>query len=214
MKVYSQQDFSDCVAAPYPVVVKQADGTSLQVLGKGNSQYHMATTLDGYPVVRNAEGIYEYAVKNRENKWVASGKRASDPGDRKQREKRLLTSLSGEIFGSPAEDVAAAFPEKTAALQSEVLTEKVFPSYGTRKVLLLLIKYSDLENTYTVSDLDELINEANYRGTGSFSDYFYQASGGKLTIDADVFGWYTAANDYYYYRWNDEGSEVARVFAS
>jgi M6 family metalloprotease-like protein len=214
LRSYPQPVLSHSAATPWPVDGKKTDGKELKIPGRGNSLHHLATIPDGYPVVMNTGGFYEYAVKNGDNKWTGSEILASDPEDHRQGEKQFLTSLSREISVSTLDGPNSAISGMTDVLKAGSMAEKAMPVSGTVKILVLLIRYTDLANTYAVSDFDDLMNEANYHGTGSFMDYFYQASGGQLNLSADVFGWYSAANGSDYYRWKDEGSGVERTYAS
>ncbi len=48
-------------ADPAPIEFIQPDGTSLSILLKGDEFIHWATTLDGYTILSNTQGFYEYA---------------------------------------------------------------------------------------------------------------------------------------------------------
>jgi M6 family metalloprotease-like protein len=63
--------------------------------------------------------------------------------------------------------------------------------------------------THTVTEFDNLMNQSNFNGTGSFRDFYSASSFSQLTLNTDVFGWYTAANNSSYYA-DDNGRIVAR----
>ena len=46
-----------------PMLVTQSDGTTLTLRLVGDEFFHYNTTADGYTVLRNSVGSYEYAVK-------------------------------------------------------------------------------------------------------------------------------------------------------
>lgn len=48
-------------ASPLPVKVKQADGSSITIVGKGTPIVHYTETVDGYSLIKNKKTIYEYA---------------------------------------------------------------------------------------------------------------------------------------------------------
>ena len=49
-------------ADPTPIQVTQPDGTTVTVALHGDEFFHFTTTLDGYTVVKNAQGFYTYAM--------------------------------------------------------------------------------------------------------------------------------------------------------
>ena len=48
-------------ASPYPVTITQPDGTTLTVILKGDEFHHYHTTEDGFLIVKDKEGIFNYA---------------------------------------------------------------------------------------------------------------------------------------------------------
>jgi len=46
---------------PDPVTILQPDGSELTIVGHGNIDENYTETIDGYTVVKNNKGIYEYA---------------------------------------------------------------------------------------------------------------------------------------------------------
>src|SRR5690349_3599403 len=86
---------SRCAASPEPLEVKQPDGTVLTVIGQGNSLINYAETVDGYSVVRNKSGVYEYARPALDGGFIPSGIKAHNPTARNNSEK---TYLSAQTF--------------------------------------------------------------------------------------------------------------------
>ncbi|WP_339812931.1 M6 family metalloprotease domain-containing protein [uncultured Imperialibacter sp.] len=198
---------SNCPASPYAVEVTQPDNSKLRVVGKGNMANHHTETEDGYTVVKNAKGIYEYAAL-KDGKLAPSGTKASNPSAREASSKSFLNSQPKHLRGAISKSASSNSPMNVNQSNSPGI-EYAFPTAGTRKVLVILIKYPDLANTYTGTDFDDMMNEVNYNSTGSFRDYFLKVSDGELDVDADVFGWYTAENNYEYYG-DENGDNVAR----
>ena len=54
--LYSQHTISNCPASPYPVEISQPDGTRILVQGHGSEEFHYATTIDGYTIIKNEDG--------------------------------------------------------------------------------------------------------------------------------------------------------------
>jgi M6 family metalloprotease-like protein len=199
---------SNCPASPYAVEITQPDNSKLRIVGKGNMANHHTETEDGYTVVKNAKGIYEYA-ELKDGKLTPSGTKASSPSSREAASKSFLNSHPKYLRAAVSKSASNNSPMAVVQGTSPGI-EYAFPTEGTRKVLVILIKYPDLANTYTGTDFDDMMNEVNYNGTGSFRDYFLKVSDGELDVDADVFGWYTAENDYDYYGEENNDDNLAR----
>ncbi len=189
--------------SPYPVNVYQPDGSRLIIYGVGDEFNHFSVTEDGFTVLKNEDGFYEFAHVGKFGNLNSSGFRARNIPERNDLDRLFLQSIPKYLSG-----------ESTSILPKYSVTEEVpqnaFPSEGTQKVLMLLIEYPDLESTYSESEFDGLMNESNYNGNGSFKDYYFQASDGDLSLNVDVFGWYVSQEDYFYYG-DDNESDRARI---
>ncbi|CAD5256763.1 MULTISPECIES: M6 family metalloprotease domain-containing protein [unclassified Imperialibacter] len=208
LRAQSGLDPSNCPASPYAVEITQPDNSKLRVVGKGNMANHHTETEDGYTVVKNARGIYEYA-EIKEGRLAPSGTKASNPSGRDASSKSFLNSQPKHLRDAISRSASSNSPMNVNQSNSPGI-EYAFPTAGTRKVLVILIKYPDLANTYTVTDFDDMMNEVNYNTTGSFRDYFLKVSGNELDVDADVFGWYEAENSHDYYGEENNDDNLAR----
>ncbi len=185
---------TSCVASTEQLTLLQPNGTSITIVGKGNLHNHWTETVDGYSVVRNKTGNYEYATKINGN-LSPSGILVTNPANRSFVEATYASSLtkstkpdSSPLKGSILSQVARQIQNKT------------FPTTGNIRVLALLIDYPDLINVIPASDFDSLLYGANYlSGDGSFKTFYETSSGGQLTVDVDVRGWYRASNNFQYY---------------
>ena len=61
-------------ADPTPIQVTQPDGTTVTVALHGDEFFHFTTTLDGYTVVKNAQGFYTYAMLDGDNLAASRGR--------------------------------------------------------------------------------------------------------------------------------------------
>jgi M6 family metalloprotease-like protein len=179
--------------SPYPITIQQKDGSYISVIGKGNQSNSWTETLDGYSVILN-NGVYEYAAKSN-GKLVPSGIKASDRKLRPNSETKFLEEIPKSLMS----DLSDGNNSIRASQSLTGTASRSFPISGSRKTILLLIKYPDLPNTYSAATLKDMMNLPDYRGTGSFRDYYLKSSYGKLDVETDVFGWYTAAQPYAYY---------------
>ncbi|MEQ9353308.1 MAG: CUB domain-containing protein [Vicingaceae bacterium] len=185
---------SNCIASPIPVDILQADSTSITIVGKGNMNNNWTETTDGYSVVRNNAGIYEYA-KKQSGELVPDGVKARNPNSRTVAEQNYLVNVSLSLKPD-------LNPLKSSVLNQvkKQIQNKTFPASGNIKVLALLIDYPDLTNTYDTSDFDSLLYGVNFRnGDGSFKVFYETSSDSQLTVDVDVYGWFRADSNYLYY---------------
>jgi M6 family metalloprotease-like protein len=188
---------SNCPASPEPIEISQPDGSRLWVIGKGNMELSYTETVDGYTIVKNTEGIFEYAIRNSEGDLLPSGIRASNTNERGKAADAKLNAIGKHLRLS--EEKASALLATNRQIISSLQTASVnagFPTTDTNKVLVILIQYPDLPSTFTRQDFENFMNQAGYLGTGSFSDYYREASFGKLILQSDVVGWFTAKKAY------------------
>lgn len=185
---------SNCIASPDPLVITQADQTQITVVGKGNMNNNWTESVDGYTIVKNSNGIYEYAhLVNGD--LQASGVKARDPQQRTTSELSFVSSLTPSIKPMPNALKGSVLNQVRKQIQN-----KTYPTTGSIRVLALLIEYPDLQSTFLQSDFDSLFGGVNYpTGHGSFKTYFETASSGQLTVTVDVMGWFMADSNYRYY---------------
>ncbi|RDC65538.1 hypothetical protein AHMF7616_04168 [Adhaeribacter pallidiroseus] len=205
------QQISNCQASPYPIMVKQADGSPLTIIGKGNLLNSWTETIDGYTVV-NRNNNYEYARKIK-GQLVPSGIAARNTEARKPTEiaflQKITKSIKPDVSLPSASNSPALYNAKPKPSGKHHLGT---PRTGRIKTLLILIKYPDMANTYSPTNFYNLMNHSEFQGLGSFKDFYYQSSVGSLFIETDVVGWYTAAHSYASYgRHNGDQRATALV---
>lgn len=71
--------------------------------------------------------------------------------------------------------------------------------------LCILIRTPDIAATYQAPSFDSLLFSSGIYPTGSMNEYFLECSYGIFGVEGQVAGWYTAANNYSYYTWNNYG---------
>jgi immune inhibitor A len=70
------------------------------------------------------------------------------------------------------------------------------PTDEPRRVLVLLVDFSDHPHTHERAGFDQLLFG---RGTRSMRDYYLEVSYGRLTVEGEVAGWYRLDKAYSYY---------------
>jgi len=92
--LFGQIYFGGVPAYPYVTEYKQPDGSTLNIIMKGDEMVNWAVTEDGYSLIKNPinQG-WEYAVVNSKNDMISSGMLAHNPTERNQSELLFLPSI-------------------------------------------------------------------------------------------------------------------------
>ena len=170
-------------AYPGLITVKQPSGKTVSIYLRGDEHSHWGETPDGYTLLRDAEGFWAFARATAEGGIEASALRydgSSLAAERAGIRKGLRPSRS---ISQP--DVQQSGVHKAKKLQ----VSNSFPTKGKHKLLMLLINYNDTETLYTQADFQNVMNQENYAGTGSFRDYYLEQSFGQLDIETIVTPW-------------------------
>lgn len=183
-------------AYPFPFDVLQADSTLLKVKLHGDEWFNWLSVEDGYRIIKNNDGFFEYANILKSGKIVPSGVRAFNPLDRGTEETEYLKKIQPGSGFSPKEILAIRQSYFSSYLKSNV-SSTYFPSVGQQKLLVILVSFSDTRASYSRDDFDNLLN--GYDRSGSFRDYYLENSGGQLDIISTVTEWVTVPNSKSYY---------------
>ncbi len=189
-------------ASPKQITYKQPDGSLINITLKGDAAIHWAISDDGYTLLSNPNGFYEYAKLDENENMISTGIKASNTVNRKSNETAILQSIPKGINYSEKQIKQKLSNYKATKKDGNQL--KSFPSTGTQNNLVLMIEFPDLAFSNSVTDVDNLMNQSNYGGIGSFKDFYYKNSNGKLTVNTTVDGIYVATHNHDYYGQNDE----------
>ncbi len=190
-------------AYPRPITIKQPDGSVITVVLKGDEHLKWAQTIDGYTVMRNNNGIYEYAIKGSNGDLVLSGKVACDVALRNDSENSFLTKIPKELFYSKPQLSLV----KSIRKIRENEQKRTFPTVGTRKLVCILMGFKDQPFTKTQANFNNLFNQVGYStegATGSVKDYYNENSYSQFNLSVTVAGPYTSAKPMKYYGGNDD----------
>ena len=201
--IHTSAQRSNCPALPIVNELKQPDGTSISLIGVGNEAIHYLETSEGYTVLKNQEGVYEFAIPDQNGNLTTSGIKAING---------VLTKIEipKHLRYSPAQQslMLQLFEEnnKTGESYGKAGNPNPFPPKGDRKVIVILVEYPDLRATVSKENFELLLNQPDYNGTGSFKDYYKAASNGQLNLTSIVYGWVMADSGYKYYGRNSSPS--------
>ena len=201
--LFAQSD-NGIPAYPEPVSYRQPDGSLLTVTLKGDAAIRWAETPDGYKILQNPDGFYYYAVEDMAKGMVASTVRVSEAGIRSESERKFVSTLNPSVFFSSSY-IQQRLSSRLGMLKSAGTPAKAFPTKGNRKLIAILVNFSDVKMTRNNNDFYRLFNEKGYSvngASGSVADYFNDNSFGSMSLTVDVAGPYTVSNSMAYYGQN------------
>lgn len=217
-------------ARPRKIQVKQPDGTTLVVTIKGDENFHFASTLDGMPLVKRADGAYCYATLDANGKLMASNQLAHNQAEHQAVEANFV-SANNQTFSTVrslgAERAAKRNAARVARLQkrnpqafSKNGLHKMAPATGgegvgvtgKRKGLVILVNFKDKKmlSNHNQTEWNNFFNQEGYSNGGNYGsvhDYFYNQSYGKFSLDFDVVGPVTVSKNMAYYGGNDSNGD-------
>ena len=126
-------------ADPTPIVVTQPDGSTLTVVLHGDEFFHFTTTADGYTVVKDAAGYYNYAILDGD-RLVSSGRQARDLIHRNAGDRSFLATISKRITSPAGLNAGRKMMGRRNAAMRRVGAEGMM-DYENFKGLIILINY-------------------------------------------------------------------------
>ncbi len=193
-------------APPFSITYSQPDGTTLEMFNRGDEYVHWGETLDGYTVLSNEQGYKVYAQVDKNGDIYPSEVIAHNSSSRNTEE---LTFLSNqERYLNFSDTQIERLLSNTVANSRNRMGG--FPTTGVNNLLVILANFTDTNTTYSASSFNNLMNQDNYSGHGSFKQFYLENSWGQLTINSTVVGWVTLPHDHDYYGPESRWGEFAR----
>ena len=199
--------------------VKQSDGTELTVMLSGDESLHYYSTIDGKPLIREANGDFSYATFTPEGQFVSTECLAHDAEYRTLFEKNLVASIDYEgmmvSLNSAHKARSAKFRAAAQKAGSQITPE------GDVNIAVVLVQFKDVKFTYTKEDINNVLNTEGYKlenpfaeSVGSARDYFIAQSDGKFRPNFMVTDIVTLDNNMSYYGGNDaDGDDKKASYA-
>src|SRR5574344_3137167 len=209
-------------ASPFPITVTQPDGTTITVRLHGDEFLHW-TTCGNNLVTRASDGYYYYATFNAAGVSVKGTKKVSSA---------VSSSSDGSNIIPPASAVQNAmnmrkqvYAKNLEMNKMAVSTKSGLPSYasssassmtqGTKKFLVLLIQFTDLQfvESSPLTAFDNLMNQTGYSvngATGSVKQYYTENSSSAFNPVFTVIGPLTLSHGYAYYGESSSSSNDLR----
>lgn len=169
------------IAYPFPVEIIQPDGTKITIVQKGDEYLKWAQTVDGYSILRNSKGIYEYVTLDANNDMVPSGVQARNLSERSTSDLLLLNKTKKGLTYSKSQIGLM----KSISLMKQENALKSFPTKGTRKLVCILMGFTDKAFTKTKADFENLFNQVGYNtdgASGSVNDFYKECYYNQLDL--------------------------------
>ena len=194
-------------AESIPVQVRQADGSVITVILRGDEHINWYTTLDGVLLVQGADNNYYIGKVEKSGNLIATKQLAHEALTRSQAERNLIAKQDKEKFFAYVNKIAE---ESENAYDNSPLTRgpiidsgyggvPYFPHTGSPKALVILAEFQD--TTFTIQDTKKvftnyLMNEEHFTDSRygqnlnykSVRGYFKDCSYGQFTPIFDVVG--------------------------
>lgn len=181
-------------ASPHVSTTQQPDGTRFRSRAFGDEWAHGVETVEGYTVVRRANGVWEYAARGADNRLRGSGRVVGR--DRPGRLPKHLRDEAQMAQGAALADTAA-LPDSTASEPSTVAaSSSLLPPATTHRSLVLLVSFRDQAPVQTTA---AQWNDRFFGASGSLKDYYEEVSYSAFTVapaaesdgtpDDGVVGW-------------------------
>ena len=193
-------------AQSIPVLVKQADGTTITVILQGDEHINWYIALDGTLLVQGSDNNYYVGRVANNGHLTATKQLAHEPAFRSQTERSLIQKQDKERFYSYVRDVAAQSenaynesPMTRISIGASSDGVAYFPHTGSPKALVILAEFTDtlftIQNTKQVFT-NYLMNEGHFTETSygqnlnykGVRGYFKDCSYGLFTPAFDVVG--------------------------
>ena len=179
------------IAYPGLVDFKQPDGEIVKIRMKGSESLKWAESEDGYTLLYDTAGNLVYAELDAKGDLSASNLIATNIASRPAEVAKKLQSTPKRLTFSPSQ-MSMANQVRQARAKQMVVTPNS-PVIGTRKMLLILVEFSDYSFKKSKNDFDKLMNQLNYTDGGRYGsvrDYFKENSFDQLDLVTDVVGIY------------------------
>lgn len=180
------------------------DGDSVLYIRLFGDEYHKhAETLDGYSLIQK-NNLWYYAEKDNSGDLIASPYKLSS--FKSQGLTQFLERIPKHLKADNQ------YPTLSRSNISGHSTRAGGAAIGERKILIILMQYTDLKFVKSNEDFDNLFNSVGYKedgAMGSVFDYYTDVSYGQLKLSCDIIGPFTSQHKRDYYGKNDKkGSDI------
>lgn len=208
----------------------QKDGTELTVMNISTPELHYFTTVDGYLLENNSDGVLCYVTAISNGQYVVSTCVAHNPSDRTATEKSFASSLKSarlilEESGIPGKvDNESSQSNKVSLRTLGTKESAALQCTGRPKVPVVLVQFKDL--SFTIAEQPSKVNEIFdgflngdgsgelYKKAGSYGsvqDYFAQQSDSQFIPEFEVIGPVTLPDSIGFYGKNSSSRKDVNI---
>jgi len=198
-------------ARPVTVTVTQPDGSTVEIIKRGDERSHTVYTADGVMLFETDSNGYFYAMTDNFGNVVASPYLAKDASRRPDSEIKFLEKLDKNRLEESIlrlQGEKALLRAQRKSLPGLATDPKPFPNTGENRSIVVLVEFADkkftLEDPHT--HFNDMLNKENYTqdgATGSARSWFIDNSSGVFKPTFDVYGPIELPNAMSYYGRND-----------
>lgn len=190
------------VAMPaYPRKIPiRVEGKDIYICLFGDEHSKRAETLDGYTIIQK-DNVWYYAEKSEDGRLRASAHKLSASHNAEQ---------SSFLKGLPLHLKADKRATPPRLLSRLITCERTRAAEGDRRILIILMEFSDMPFVRSKKDFYSLFNQPNYQednASGSVYDFYNDVSYGKLQLSCDIIGPFVSKNKRSYYGRNDRDGD-------
>ena len=192
-------------------VYYQPDGTSFNVKVTGDEWLKIRTTEDGCAIINDSDGWWCYAKYDINGYITNTGYPIGQAPTHVMAEARLIPyeKLSQNAAKRRYVDTESGLETLERMKQQAVMTKS-----GNTKIqkrgLALLVQFSDTKFRFTKEDFFNLLNQKNYKNTGSAKDYYEYQFGEGWEFNFDVSDIITLDYPSEHYGVNDKDGQDTR----
>ncbi len=209
-------------AYPGVITLSQPDGSSIEVLMRGDERSAHIFSEDGYLLNYDSDGMLVYATLDNEGLILPSKVRANNISARNDLEKEFLNGINKEgllkaleredSFNSPTLPFSHFSGSNTRAANGLMSSLVPFPTIGEHEILVVLVQFQDHKFVHPdpAKYFDRILNEKNYKEDGAYGsarDWFSFNSMGKFNPHFDVLGPVTLSGELSDYG-EDRGGQI------
>lgn len=192
-------------------VYYQPDGTSFSVKITGDEWLKIRTTEDGCAIINDNDGWWCYAKYDINGNIINTGYPVGNAPAHVKAEAQLIPyeKLSQNAAKRRHVDTESGL-ETLKRMKQQAVTTKSGRSTIQKRGLALLVQFSDTKFKFSKGDFVNLLNQKNYKNTGSAKDYYEYQFGEGWEFNFDVSDIITLDYPSEHYGINDKDNQDTR----
>ena len=193
-------------------VYTQPDGTTFRVRLNGDEWTKLSLTEDGCAIIRENDGWWCYGTYDTSGALSSTGYRIGDqaPSHITEASRQIPYEILAQRARERRVPGARYGVEHIEAIREQAKLTKAGDETVRKKGIALLVEFSDVKFRYTRNDFNNLLNQPEYKGTGSAKDYFEYQFGDGWEFSFDVSDIVTLSWPAKRYGANDSDKQDAR----